>query len=358
MHIGINATRFSVDEPGGAIHVGIQTTNALCGIQDIDTTVFGHASARSRVQTPTLRDPLNISRSRLFGMVWERTILPVEATRCNIDILYSPNANGPLFETPFSNVICIHDGNTQRGYSNRIYQRYKDTIVPRTADIADAVVTVSDFSKKEIQEAYRIPESKIHVVYNGVDPIFYNSSPGDYLNLPDDFVLYVGAMNPRKNIDGLVSAYEKLKSTREVSHKLVLIGPKNTAAFADMELDVSDDIIFPGYVSKEQLKFAYEAADAFVFPSSYEGFGLPPLEAMACGTPVIASDAPALPEVLGDAASFVSPHDHDQIAAAIYQVLVDKNHRSRLVEKGEKRAQEFTWESAADQLIEVFTKIK
>lgn len=357
MNIGVNATRFTVAEPGGAVQVGIHTTNELLERQDVTVTVFGPKSALSPLETTEIIDSWNLSQSRPYSMAWERTVLPYIADQHGIDVLYTPHSNGPLFDTPYGNVICIHDMNDQRGFSNSFYQTYKRIVLPRTVDVADAIVTVSNFSKREICDLYEVPESKVHVVYNGIDPLFVDDSPGSQWDLPNEYILYIGAMNPRKNIQGVISAFCQLKSQSDLPHKLVLIGPKNKAVFKDLYVESTEDVILPGFVTKQELKFAYNAADVFVFPSFYEGFGIPPLEAMACGTPVIASNTSSFPEVLGDAALLVDPYDVNEIAKELHNVLSSSSLHNKLISKGKRQVKKYTWKSSVESLLEVFKKV-
>jgi glycosyltransferase involved in cell wall biosynthesis len=247
--------------------------------------------------------------------------------------------------------VQIHDVNAMEGHSSSAHQLYRRLAIPRAADVADAVVTVSEFSKREIVSHLGIGPDKIRVVYNGVDEYFFEPGDGDPFDLPDSYVLYVGAINPRKNVERLVEAFNRLDGGPGIPEKLVLIGPERKAIFKAVDLEDSTAIVTPGYVTRAELKYAYTHADLFAFPSLYEGFGLPPLEAMACGTPVVAGEAGALPEVLGDAAEFVDPSDVDAIARGIQRVLTNQGCANDLVLRGSERVKKYTWEGAVDTLV-------
>lgn len=356
MKVGINARTFSVAEPGGAVQVAMRLTRELAS-RDVELVLFGHPSVTSRFPDFDVVSRGYAVDSQVYGILWERTILPRLAATHDVDVLFCPNANAPLHRSSVPVVVQIHDVNAIEGHSSRAHRLYRRLAVPRAAALADAVVTVSEFSKGEIISHLGIDPDRVHVVYNGIDEYFLESGDGEPLDLPDSYVLYVGAMNPRKNVERLVEAFNRLEGGPDIPEKLVLIGPERKAIFKAMDLEDSAAIVTPGYVTREELKFAYTHADLFVFPSLYEGFGMPPLEAMACGTPVVAGDAAALPEVLGDAAEFVDPHDVEDIARGIERVLDDQELASELVRRGFDQVSRYEWSNTADDLIEILDSV-
>jgi glycosyltransferase involved in cell wall biosynthesis len=352
MKVGINGRAFTADEPGGAVQTGIKMSQGLIRSERAETLLFGSPSVSSVLQTE-IDSTLCWTDSALYGLVWERTVVPRRAAATDVDVLYCPNHNGPLHKIPCPVVVCVHDVGAERGWQSRMQRLYSKTVLPRTVRAADAVVTVSEFSKREIHDVLGVPKSKIATVYNGVDEYFIGDDPGTELELPDEYVLFVGAMNPRKNIRNAVEAFRAFKRRSDTSHELVLVGPSNSAVFEDLEIPADENVTYRGFVERGELKYAYRNADAFLFPSLYEGFGLPPLEAMACGTPVVASEAAALPEVLGDAAEFVDPHDVDDIVSGLDAVLADPEYGDELVERGRQRARKYRWPRVADDLMDV-----
>ncbi|MEM4301926.1 MAG: glycosyltransferase family 1 protein, partial [Candidatus Caldarchaeum sp.] len=200
-------------------------------------------------------------------------------------------------------------------------------LMPRFLRAADAVIAVSECTKRDAVRAYGIPEEKITVIYEGVSPRFRPANPEAVqavrakYGLPEHFILYVGTIEPRKNLVALLEAYAAIL-TRNTQHaiRLVVVGKKGwlyEGFFRRLrELDLEERVHFTGYVPDEDLPALYSAADLFVFPSLYEGFGLPVLEAMACGVPVVCSNTSSLPEVAGDAALLVNPTDVQALAAA------------------------------------------
>jgi glycosyltransferase involved in cell wall biosynthesis len=236
-------------------------------------------------------------------------------------------------------------------------------ILPRTLRNADKIIAISQNTKNDLIKHFNIPEDKIRVVYLAVNNNYKPVSNEEVKRVKDKynpnspFILYVGTLEPRKNIVRLIDAFHRLKQ-KEIPHKLVIAGKKGWKyenIFGEIEkLKLKDDVIFTGYVSDEDLPALYNAADLFVYPSIYEGFGLPPLEAMACGTPVITSNTSSLPEVVGGAGIMVDPYNIDELSNKMQEVLTSKNLRKELSEKGLKRAKMFSWEKCAKETLEVF----
>ncbi len=241
-------------------------------------------------------------------------------------------------------------------------------MMPRFLRAADAVIAVSECTRRDAVRAYGIPEEKITVIYEGVSPRFRPASPEAIqavrakYRLPERFILYVGTIEPRKNLTALLEAYAALQS-RNTQHaaRLVIVGKKGwlyEGFFRRLrELGLEERVYFTGYVPDEDLPALYSAADLFVFPSLYEGFGLPVLEAMACGVPVVCSNTSSLPEVAGDAALLADPTDIRALAAAMERALTDEALRASLRARGLERARQFTWEEAAKRTVEVYHQV-
>lgn len=230
----------------------------------------------------------------------------------------------------------------------------------RSCQEADIVITVSHTIKQEIADQMGIPKEKIRVVYNGVDQKRFHPNAGRLASMPEHYFLYLGTLEPRKNLTGLLEAYQ-LGKKRFDGCKLVLGGAKgweyNEIFQKVRELGLENDVVFPGYLPAERLPALYAGADAFVFPSFYEGFGIPPLEAMACGTPVITSCCSSLPEVAGDAAVLVNPYHREELAAAMERVLTDEILRKTCICRGLERVKKFTWEKAADDVFQIYKEL-
>ena len=357
MKVGVNARTFSVDEPGGAVQAAMTLTRELAARSDVDLVLFGHGSIAEEFSGVAIDDGLYPVSSQVYGLVWERSVLPRLAARHEVDVLYCPNGNGPLHEISCPVVMCVADVNAQRGLSSPVQRLYRKATVPRAATVADALVTISEFSKGEIVEVMGVSPERIRTVYYGIDPLFRSGDPGDPIDLPEEYILFVGAMNPRKNVERLVRAFDLMKRRTDLPHELVLIGPQNKTVFRNLEIEATGDIVLPGFVSKEELKFAYDNASLFAYPSLYEGLGLPPIEAMACGTPVVSSNVTSLPEVVGDAGELVDPTDTEAITRGMERVLTDEGYRCSLVERGYDRSERFTWERAGEQASSVLRSV-
>lgn len=245
--------------------------------------------------------------------------------------------------------------------------RLKYKFIVKGLEKADRIIAISESTKKDIIECIDYPKDEIDVIYNGVDHNIFHP-----MHVPQKFlekyelnkqcknILYVGAEDARKNLSTLLKALNLVKkefsdimfikvgdpgwhSERHILKKLI----------KDLDLNAK----FVGYVPEHELPYFYNSADVFVFPSLYEGFGLPPLEAMACGTPVVTSNTSSLPEVVGNAGIMVDPLDVDGFAEAIIKVLDNENLRNTLIQRGLERAREFTWERTAKETLEVYKKL-
>ncbi|GHU53213.1 glycosyl transferase family 1 [Clostridia bacterium] len=231
---------------------------------------------------------------------------------------------------------------------------------------ADMILTVSEFSKREILRFYDYPEEKIRVVYNGVDLRKYNPQIGGEkidetkakYGLPEEYILYLGTLEPRKNIERLIDAYARVKANVP---PLVLAGGKGWLYKGIFEkvksLNLEKNVIFTGYIDGTDKPALYAGAMFFVFPSLYEGFGLPPLEAMACGTPLLVSNAASMPEVCGDCAVYTDPESVSEIAEGLKRLSGDKLLRNSLSAAGLSRAKLFDWDESARQVFKAYTDV-
>jgi glycosyltransferase involved in cell wall biosynthesis len=236
----------------------------------------------------------------------------------------------------------------------------------RTLKTADKIIAVSNSTKNDLINYFNIPEEKIRVILLAADEKFKPLSNKEIkeakqkYNLNFPFILYVGTLEPRKNIPSLIKAFYKLKK-KTLQYKLVITGKKGwkyKEIFETIDkLNLQNDVVFTGYVSDDDLPALYNAADLFVYPSIYEGFGLPPLEAMACGTPVITSNTSSLPEVVGDAGIMIDPPDVDGLADAMHEVLTNEGLRANMIKKGLGRAKMFSWEKCARETLEVYEEV-
>jgi glycosyltransferase involved in cell wall biosynthesis len=229
---------------------------------------------------------------------------------------------------------------------------------------AQQIIAVSECTKLDLIRYLKIPESRITTIYNGVDHTVFKPVCGGRFDFP--YLLYVGTERPRKNLGTLLRAFALLKKDTSAfgDFKLVKVGSAGRTDKFRHEtlrelryLGLEGEVIFVDGVSNEGLADYYSSAAALIMPSFYEGFGLPLIEAMACGCPVIASNSSSLPEVAGDAALFVDPHDQHGLAEAIRRVTANRALREEMIEKGFRRAQQFSWEKTAQETLQVYHRI-
>ncbi|MGD9317175.1 MAG: glycosyltransferase family 1 protein, partial [Anaerolineae bacterium] len=297
-------------------------------------------------------------------ILWEQGLQPRALRRANVDLLHSPAFVGPLASAcPF--VITVHDLSYlffPQGFRT-LNRNYLQTFTRLSVRQARRVIAVSESTKRDLVQQYGLSPGKVDVVHNGVDPGF-RPLPADEVaafrreeGLPGQFILFVGTLEPRKNVVRLVEAYARLPKDRP---PLMLVGGKGwlyDEIFSRVEaLGLSSEVRFVGYVPADALPWWYNAADLFVYPSLYEGFGLPPLEAMACGTAVISSTASSLPEVVGQAGLLIDPADAEALAKAMEQVLADREMRKEMRSSGLAQAQNFSWEKTARQTVESYRR--
>jgi glycosyltransferase involved in cell wall biosynthesis len=236
-------------------------------------------------------------------------------------------------------------------------------LLPRYIERADRIIAISHFTKQEILNLFpNLPEEKVAVTWLGVHERFKIASSAEKedvrrkYQLDKPFILSVSTIEPRKNLKTLIRAFSQVKD--RIDHDLVLSGAYGWKA-TDLndvirDLKLEGRVRFTGYIDIEELPALYTLADVFVYPSLYEGFGLPPLEAMACGCPVLTSNVASLPEVVGDAAETIDPLDVDALAGTMEQLLSDSVRRRALIDKGLQRARSFTWEKCARETVAVY----
>ncbi len=315
------------------------------------TVYFNDRAAMARAELPE-----GFVRRRLWpASRWIEipVSLPLELYRRPVDLLHAQTLAPSLCPAPF--VLTVNDlawETNPEVFPSAIRLRLRK-LVPASARRARLILTVSDFTKKCLVDFYGLDERKIAVAYHGIASVYRPVRDPAALErirtkhkLPDRFILYVGKIQARKNLPRLVAAFASLVRETGLPHHLVLVGKRTWTSeetFAAIDsLGMSGRVIVPGEVPLDELPLLYAAAEVFVFPSLAEGFGLPPLEAMACGTPVVSSNATSLPEVVGDAGILVDPYDVDALARAILEVVSSESLRRELGEKGIARAGKFS----------------
>lgn len=312
----------------------------------------------------TTRLPAHKPLARIF---WEQTVLPFQL-RNNYTLLHSLAYVSPFFNSTPS-IVTIYDLSfyLYPQYLRSLQRIYLQVSTRVSARRAKKIITISESSRRDLIQHLRVPPEKIKVIHPGVEAFFFDAPAPETLQhfrrtnkLPEHFILYVGTHEPRKNIPTLLRAFHQTKRALRLPHHLVLAGGRgwmdNAIAETIRELDIADQIIFPGFVPHAELPLWYRAADAFVYPSQYEGFGMPALEALACGTPTITSNVSSLPEAVGDAALLVDPRSTEQLAAALTRLLNDAALRHELAQRGTQHARQFTWTRAAQLTLETYRR--
>jgi glycosyltransferase involved in cell wall biosynthesis len=300
-----------------------------------------------------------------------QAVLPWQLARLGADVCHFTNSVAS-WRTPCPAIVTIHD--TTLWLFPALHPRRRllsmRPLIPPAARRAKAVIAVSESAKADIVRILKVPAHRVHVVYEAAAPCFQPldgdgegelSSVRHRYQLPEQFVLHVGTIEPRKNLVRLVEAYSQLRRSGNHSQHLVLVGSrgwKDAAVFGAIErLGLRDQVHVLGYVPTEQLVALYNLADCLAFPSLYEGFGLPVVEAMACGTPVVASRRGALPEVARSAAEFIDATDVDSITSGLHRVLSDPDRQAELRQNGRARAADFSWPVAAAQTRRVYDAV-
>ncbi len=372
MHIGLNAHLLSSSKSYRAAGINWYIYSLL---QHLPDAVDGHSltaflgDKEASRSFPRLRTKVTTlpTRNPAVRILWEQLWQPVELRRERIDLLHSMAFVQPL-ALGCAGVVTIYDLSfflfPQRLPSwRREYLRWGTASSARRAT---RVIAISSSTKHDIVRLLGVSESRVDVVACGVDDDFRPIESEEQLeslrrkrHLPPEILLFVGTLEPRKNLTTLLRSYALLRQ-RFDPPPLVVGGPKGwrheeVFSLAE-ELGLQKHVLFPGYIPRDELPLWYNAASLFVYPSLYEGFGLPPLEAMACGTPVVASNTSALPEVVGDAGLLVEPTDAEGMADAMYRVLADSELKDTLRAKGLERARTFSWQRAARETARTYDR--
>ena len=301
--------------------------------------------------------------------IWEQVYLPWKLHKHRIDVYHGPSYVLPIFAKN-KMVLTIYDMTlfATHDWYNPISRFRVQKLLRASAKKAHKIIAGSENSKRDIIEILRVPEEKVRVIYIGVNDMYKPIDDQHELDsikarygITGRFVLHVGSLNPRKNIPRLIDAYGRLPAEILEEYQLVIAGKrswKSEGIFAKVKQSgLEDRVIFTGFVEDDDLPLLMNAADLLVFPSLYEGFGIPPLEAMACGTPVVASNASSIPEVVGDAALLFDPYNIEEMADAMYRALTDEQLRNELRRKGFERVKLFSWEKAARETLAVYEEV-
>jgi glycosyltransferase involved in cell wall biosynthesis len=390
MKIGIDARFYGPIGKG----LGRYTQEVVDNIIKINNAADGEVFDFVIFLSPNNFDELIVSdqhvKKVMLDVRWyswrEQIMMPFYIWRERLDLIHFPHFNVPIF-TPVKFVLTLHDlilthfPTVRATTKNILIYRLKNIAYLLVTKIAvrrsEKIITVSEFTKKDIIHNFKIEADKIVVTYEGVanlahgrDSLFVaklNSKEMlEKYHIGENFLLYVGNAYPHKNLETLVKVFNRLHVARP-ELKLVLVGKEdyfydrihNYASSLNLwqKENMNSPIVFAGYVPDSQLEIMYQEAKVYVFPSLYEGFGLPPLEAMAKGCPVVSSDRSSLPEILGNAAVYFNPEDENDIFVKITNVLDDNNFRDALKIKGLEQAKKYNWWECANETLNVYKKV-
>lgn len=379
MRIGIEAQRLFRPHKHGMDRVALELIKKLQVI-DKDNEYF--------IFVKPDQDTSAISETSNFNIVeisagpypyWEQIKLPLIASAYKCDILHCTSNTAPLYVksplvTTLHDIIYMEESvlkqiTSKASWYQKIGNIYRRIIVNGVVKKSHCLITVSDFEKKNISGFFNEKTIKnIKTIHNGVSDHFLKSPDVIELNkvktkynLPDHYMLHIANKDPRKNTKNVLKAFKGFLNTTNVDYKLVLLGYNEkdllTALSEINALNLFDKIVLLGYVSDQDLPGIYRLSQLFLFPSLREGFGIPIIEAMACGVPVITSNSSSMPEIAGDAACIVNPMESEAILQGILKISSDSEYKNELIRKGLARCEQFSWDNMALQVLDVYKKI-
>lgn len=309
--------------------------------------------------------------SKKHHRFWDQYYIPDILKNKKVDLYHVPqNGIGLPQSKNCIYVATIHDlipyimpETVGRGYLTKFLSQ-----MPAIISSVDMIITVSEWSKKDIMRIFDVPEDRIAVTHLAADTIFKplnKDSAVQFIKetygISGNMILYLGGFSPRKNVKSILVAFSMIYKSLSKDYKIVIIGSaKDEHQFLNklaQSLNIGDSVLFTGYVPYEDLPYFYNASDVFVYPSLYEGFGLPVLEAMCCGTPTITSNVSSIPEVAGDGGLLINPCDAEELSRAIFNVLEDNSMKADLITRGFERASLFNWKSTAAETLSIYENI-
>jgi glycosyltransferase involved in cell wall biosynthesis len=355
VRIGVNALYLI---PGGVGGTEIYLRELLAALAELDQVNEYLIFTNLETQSDLIPKQANFhwkpqavhARFRPGRILWEQIVLPFEAARYRLDVLFNPGFTAPIF-SPCRQVTVFHDLQHKRYPENF---RWFDLpfwrlLLWASAHRSHRLIAVSEATCSDLLRFYRIPKARVTVVHHGVEPAFSRLDRSQ----TEDYLLCVSTLHPHKNLPRLIRAYGR----KERDSPLILAGLRGfhteTIERLIQERGLQDAVQITGWVPREELYSLYGRARAFVYPSMFEGFGMPVLEALAAGIPVACSDIAPLREVAGDAALYFDPLNEDDIASAIERVMSDEQLREHLIQAGRERARPFTWQRSAEQTLRV-----
>ncbi len=381
MHIGLNAHLLALEETYRGAGINWYIHNLLTHLPRVDrdnryTAFIGDGRfTSSGLALKLSRLPTSRPVVRIF---WEQVVQPFALQKERVDLLHALAFVTPLL-SPCPAVVTIYDLSflLYPESFKRFKRFYLGLFTRLSARRARRIIAISKSTKRDVVRLLGVPPEKVEVIYCGIDEAFrplaedqvaaFRSKRG----LPERFILFVGTIEPRKNLTTLLEAYAVFRRDvrdqeignrkSEIENLHLVIGGAKGWFYEDVfarveELGLEGQVMFPGYIPVSELPLWYNAAELFVYPSLYEGFGLPPLEAMACGTPVVTANTSSLPEVVGEAGLTVDPLDVEGLAEAMRRVLDDEALRQEMRKRGLQRAKGFSWTKTAQETVQVYRR--
>lgn len=373
MRIGINFHTFD-KYISGVEYYSLGLLNVLLRIDTRnDYVVYTNQPGLIKEYVPSSKNLTIIEvkhlKTRIARILWEHTQLPRLVGRQELDVLHCPSYICPLYRMSVPCVVTVHDtiAIDHPEWCKQTNALYFNLFMKAAAQKASCVISVSRCTADDLKRNFDLPCSKIRIIYSGIDNIFKantNSSRQSKVriryNLPERYILYVGNIEPKKNVWTLLCVQKKVRE-KGLPHKLVIVGKRSWRT--KVELDeiakeiTSNNVVWARYVDRNDLPFVYQMADVFVFPSLYEGFGSPPLEAMACGTPVVSSSRGALNETVREAALIIEPDNIQEITRAVLSMIADAALREKHIRLGLRQSNMFNWERTARETLSVYKEV-
>lgn len=373
MKIGIEAQRIFRKKKHGMEVVTIELINHLQKIDKENEYIIFVKDGEDR---ECIKETENFKIRIVPGITypdWEQIHLPRAIKRENLDLIHFTSNTASVFTT-IPIVLTLHDiiYLESISFSGTHYQNigniYRRLIVPKIVNKSKAIITVSEYEKERIDQHFSFENDKVKVVYNAKDSAFKKVNDEDLLNrirekynFPDNFILFLGNTAPKKNSDRLIRAYARYVEKSESPLPLVVLDlprPYIVNILKELGMEkIDNQIITKDYISHNDLLVVYNLATIFIYPSLRESFGLPIIEAMACGTPVITSNTSAMPEVASNAALLANPYDVEDMAEKIHSLATNEHLLQSLIEKGYKRSEDFSWERTANKVLEIYNNV-
>jgi glycosyltransferase involved in cell wall biosynthesis len=376
--IGID-TRFALNNRRGIGNYTLNLIQALAEIDKENQYILYTDCLDSEKLLPQNSNFITKKITPVNYLLWEQLTLPKQAIKDGVDILHCTANTAPAFlDKNIKLIVTVHDvmylkKRSLLAESKVMYQRlgrvYRSVVVSNTITNASKVISVSNYSKKDILHHFpNLKENFIETTYEAADSTFRLLETNTALEtvknnfgLDKNYLLTLGGTDPRKNTKLVIQAFANLKHQKKIDEKLVIVGISNwkKSQFYELvySLKLENEILFTGFVTQEALICLYNSASIFLYPSLYEGFGIPPLEAMACGTPVITSNTTSIPEVVGDAALQINPTSQEELEAAVHKLLFDHALRNDFIQRGLTRSKQFSWRRMAEETLAIYKSI-